>query len=90
MTPLSAASWISGVLVASCRRGWGRGRSITWRSALPTIRCRRKWSKLRRNHGIRTTEQKDRNYFRSVYFREPGGILFEIATDEPASPSMSR
>jgi glyoxalase family protein len=39
--------------------------------------------KLRENHGIRTTEQKDRNYFRSVYFREPGGILFEIATDEP-------
>ena len=30
-----------------------------------------------------TTEQKDRNYFRSVYFREPGGVLFEIATDEP-------
>jgi glyoxalase family protein len=39
--------------------------------------------KLRENHGIRPTEQKDRNYFRSVYFREPGGILFEIATDEP-------
>jgi len=39
--------------------------------------------KLRENHGIETTEQKDRNYFRSVYFREPGGILFEIATDEP-------
>jgi glyoxalase family protein len=35
------------------------------------------------NHGIRTTEQKDRNYFRSLYFREPGGVLFEIATDVP-------
>jgi glyoxalase family protein len=34
-------------------------------------------------HRIRTTEQMDRNYFRSVYFREPGGVLFEIATDEP-------
>jgi glyoxalase family protein len=33
--------------------------------------------------GITTTEQKDRNYFRSVYFREPGGVLFEIATDDP-------
>ena len=32
---------------------------------------------------MRVTEQKDRNYFRSVYFREPGGILFEIATDSP-------
>jgi glyoxalase family protein len=40
-------------------------------------------AKLAANHRIRATEQVDRNYFRSVYFREPGGILFEIATDEP-------
>ena len=33
--------------------------------------------------GLGVTEQKDRNYFRSVYFREPGGVLFEIATDDP-------
>ena len=33
--------------------------------------------------GLQVTEQKDRNYFRSVYFREPGGVLFEIATDDP-------
>ena len=33
--------------------------------------------------GLNATEQIDRNYFRSVYFREPGGILFEIATDDP-------
>ncbi|MDQ8731625.1 ring-cleaving dioxygenase [Bradyrhizobium sp. LHD-71] len=39
--------------------------------------------KLTQNHAMRPTEQKDRNYFRSVYFREPGGILFEIATDIP-------
>jgi glyoxalase family protein len=39
--------------------------------------------KLAANHRIRTTEQKDRNYFRSVYFREPGRVLFEIATDIP-------
>lgn len=39
--------------------------------------------KLAQQHRIATTEQKDRNYFRSVYFREPGGILFEIATDDP-------
>ncbi|AMJ63218.1 ring-cleaving dioxygenase [Bosea sp. PAMC 26642] len=38
---------------------------------------------LAENHGIRTTEQRDRNYFRSVYFREPGRVLFEIATDVP-------
>jgi glyoxalase family protein len=34
-------------------------------------------------NGYQVTEIKDRNYFRSIYFREPGGILFEIATDEP-------
>ncbi len=39
--------------------------------------------KLREEHGLHATEQRDRNYFRSIYFREPGGILFEIATDEP-------
>jgi glyoxalase family protein len=39
--------------------------------------------KLVSNHGLRPTEQKDRNYFRSIYFREPGGVLFEIATDIP-------
>ena len=33
--------------------------------------------------GLAATEQKDRFYLRSVYFREPGGILFEIATDDP-------
>lgn len=39
--------------------------------------------KLRERFGISVTEQKDRNYFRSIYFREPNGVLFEIATDEP-------
>jgi glyoxalase family protein len=41
--------------------------------------------KLAENHGIHTTDQKDRNYFRSLYFREPGGVLFEIATDVPGA-----
>jgi glyoxalase family protein len=39
--------------------------------------------KLAANHGLHTTEQKNRDYFRSVYFREPGHVLFEIATDIP-------
>jgi glyoxalase family protein len=39
--------------------------------------------KLIRTHGRHPTEQKDRKYFRSIYFREPGGVLFEIATDIP-------
>ncbi|MBR0714701.1 ring-cleaving dioxygenase [Bradyrhizobium liaoningense] len=39
--------------------------------------------KLIDRHDMRPTEQRDRNYFRSIYFREPGGVLFEIATDIP-------
>jgi glyoxalase family protein len=33
--------------------------------------------------GFNVTPILDRNYFHSIYFREPGGILFEIATDPP-------
>ena len=40
-------------------------------------------AKLGTDHGLAVTEQRDRCYFRSVYFREPGGVLFEIATDGP-------
>jgi len=36
-----------------------------------------------RNAGLNITEKIDRNYFYSLYFREPGGVLFEIATDNP-------
>ncbi|GBU17791.1 MULTISPECIES: ring-cleaving dioxygenase [unclassified Methylobacterium] len=39
--------------------------------------------RLASEHGLVVTEQRDRQYFRSVYFREPGGVLFEIATDSP-------
>jgi glyoxalase family protein len=33
--------------------------------------------------GLQVTEVLDRSYFRSIYFREPGGILFEVATMRP-------
>ncbi|HEY8312413.1 MAG TPA: ring-cleaving dioxygenase [Gemmatimonadaceae bacterium] len=33
--------------------------------------------------GFNVTPALDRDYFKSVYFREPGGVLFEIATDGP-------
>lgn len=35
------------------------------------------------NSGLNITPMIDRNYFHSLYFREPGGVLFEIATDNP-------
>jgi len=33
--------------------------------------------------GLHVSPIMDRNYFHSIYFREPGGVLFEIATDAP-------
>ncbi|MEM1181058.1 MAG: ring-cleaving dioxygenase [Acidobacteriota bacterium] len=33
--------------------------------------------------GLWPTDVKDRQYFHSIYFREPGGVLFELATDPP-------
>jgi glyoxalase family protein len=33
--------------------------------------------------GFGVTPPIDRQYFNAIYFREPGGVLFEIATDPP-------
>lgn len=41
------------------------------------------YQKLIREAGLRVTDVMDRSYFHSIYFREPGGVLFEIATDNP-------
>ncbi|MGG3283749.1 ring-cleaving dioxygenase [Paenibacillus solani] len=41
------------------------------------------WQKWVTSHGFMPTDIKNRNYFRSLYFRERGGILFEVATDPP-------
>ena len=41
------------------------------------------WADRLRQRGVPTSGPVDRYYFRSLYFREPGGVLFEIATDGP-------
>jgi glyoxalase family protein len=41
------------------------------------------WRQELLERGFQVTEILDRQYFTSVYFREPGGVLFEIATDTP-------
>ena len=41
------------------------------------------WREELRKAGVGVTPVIDRFYFRSIYFREPGGVLFEIATDGP-------
>ncbi len=41
------------------------------------------WAERLEGMGMPTSGPVDRFYFRSLYFREPGGVLFEIATDGP-------
>jgi glyoxalase family protein len=41
------------------------------------------WQADLRREGYSVTEVRDRSYFKSIYFHDPGGILFEIATDAP-------
>jgi len=45
------------------------------------------WEELLRNNGFVTSGKVDRYYFKSIYFREPNGILYELATDEPGFDS---
>jgi glyoxalase family protein len=47
---------------------------------LPTMEL---WQQELLSRGVQVTQIKDRQYFKSIYFREPGGVLFEIATDDP-------
>lgn len=41
------------------------------------------WRSVLQDEGLTVTPILDRRYFRSIYFREPGGVLFELATDQP-------
>ncbi len=41
------------------------------------------WAERLNRMGMPNSGKVDRYYFRSLYFREPGGILFELATDGP-------
>ncbi len=62
---------------------WGRGgvHHLAWRT-LDQAQEEALMERIRRA-GIPTTPVIDRFWFRSVYFREPGGVLFELATDGP-------
>ncbi|RLL46568.1 ring-cleaving dioxygenase [Oceanobacillus piezotolerans] len=41
------------------------------------------WRDILEAQGFKPTEIKERNYFKAIYFYDPGGMLFEIATDLP-------
>ncbi len=50
---------------------------------VPDKTTQAKWREELVDRGYAVTEILDRQYFTSIYFREPGGVLFEIATDTP-------
>jgi glyoxalase family protein len=54
---------------------------VAWRT--PNDDQQKGWRQEIINSGLNPTPVIDRQYFHSVYFREPGGVLFEIATDPP-------
>jgi glyoxalase family protein len=54
---------------------------IAWRAADDEAQL--VWRERLARRGLDVTPVLDRRYFHSIYFREPGGVLFEIATDPP-------
>ncbi len=63
------------------RGGAGTVHHVAWRTSDDAEQVA--WQKEIAELGIRVTPVMDRQYFHSIYFREPGGVLFEIATDPP-------
>jgi glyoxalase family protein len=50
---------------------------------VPTDEIQLEYQSALRAAGYGVTPVRDRSYFHSVYYREPGGVLFEIATEGP-------
>jgi glyoxalase family protein len=63
------------------RMGAGTVHHVAWRAR--DEREQLAWREQLIARGLEVTAVVDRCYFRSIYFREPGGVLFEIATDPP-------
>jgi glyoxalase family protein len=72
------------VLTTPQGEGWisaGTVHHVAWRAA--GDREQMAWRERLLSYDLNVTPVLDRGYFRSIYFREPGGVLFEIATDPP-------
>ncbi|WP_216214055.1 ring-cleaving dioxygenase [Amycolatopsis aidingensis] len=54
---------------------------VAWRA--PDEDTQAAWREELVDRGVQVTSILDRQYFRSIYFREPAGTLLEVATDEP-------
>lgn len=63
------------------RQGAGGVHHVAFRT--PDAQGIRAWAERLAAQGIQSSGEIERYYFRSLYFREPGGTLFEIASDTP-------
>lgn len=61
--------------------GAGTVHHIAFRT--PSDAAQQEWREALIRRGYRVSPVMDRNYFHSIYFQKPGGVLFEIATDTP-------
>jgi glyoxalase family protein len=61
--------------------GAGTVHHVAWR--VPDDAAQKFAQETLRGAGVAVTPVLDRQYFRSIYFRIPGGVIFEIATDIP-------
>ena len=62
------------------RQSAGTVHHVAWGT---TVAEHPRWDELLRDAGVPTSGIIDRHYFHSIYFREPSGVLFEIADDGP-------
>ena len=67
--------------VPLARTGIGGVHHVAFRT--PDDEEHRRWQEHVARSGLDVTPVIDRYYFRALYFREPGGVLFEISTDGP-------
>jgi glyoxalase family protein len=72
-------------LLERARLGSGGVHHVAFR--VPTFEEYDAWNARLREFGVQSSGPVDRFYFRSLYFREPHGILFELATDGPGFAS---
>lgn len=71
----------SGPHLMPARLGRGGVHHVAFRT--PNDEEHNAWRRRIASAGLQVTPVIDRFYFKSIYFREPGGILYEIATDGP-------
>lgn len=63
------------------RQSAGSVHHIAWR--VKDFSAHEEWFRFVNQQGLSSSEIIDRFYFHSIYFREPGGVLYEIASDNP-------